>query len=221
LKALIVLLAILLSSGCSTVSKTINYEIEPSPQFKRTYASDWCEEDQAALGVVGDHCFGIYKPPLYSYPVENGFIVIYPILISHGEIAAGPLGLPIVPLGGNNPEDGLGQKLYFRFRTYSESALFEVYPSELTVSHAPKEVCKVVETERDKIGSIFTCVHLRPTSGSQNLIVKLKLSDNSDFEIQYKLSVFTSYRPVVAPNGPARRVEPFIIIESTDAIQEN
>ena len=216
LKLFVILLAILVFTGCSTLSKTTNFEIEPSPLYKRTYVFDWCEENQAALGIFGDHCFGVYKPPLYSYPMGNGFLVIYPLLVNHNEIAAGPLGLPVIPLGSNESLDNLEQKLYFRFRTYSEFEAFEVKPIKLFVLNASGEACAISKESEDDIGAVYTCVLTLKLREIENLKINLKLNDDSNVDISYKLSEFTSYRPVIAPNGPARDVKPFILIESND-----
>ncbi|USD22775.1 hypothetical protein MJO52_06460 [Microbulbifer variabilis] len=199
------------------MSKTTNYEVVPSPLLKRTYVFDWCEESQATLGVFGEQCFGIYRPPLYSYPTGTGFLVIYPLLLSHNEIAAGPLGLPVIPLGANDDLDSLKQKLYFRFRTYSESEKFKIEPRRLIVLNQAEKICAISKESEDKIGFVYTCTLDFHSANLEELRVSLELNDNSKIEISYKLSEFTSYRPVVAPNGPARDVEPFILIEGKDA----
>ena len=217
MKSLAILLTMLLCAGCSTLSKTTNYEIDASPKFKRTYVYDWCEENQVALGVFGEYCGGVYKPPLYSSPIENGYLVIYPLLVSHNQIAAGPLGLPVIPLGDNEDSEKSEQKLYFRFRTYSESKPFKIAPIKLFVKNAPEERCSISKNLEDDIGSVFTCILTLPKNGDESLQITLQLSNESVLDISYKLSEFTSYRPVIAPNGPARDVKPFIVIEGNDA----
>ncbi|WP_445357369.1 hypothetical protein ACJJIC_15680 [Microbulbifer sp. ANSA002] len=217
MKLLVKFLTVLIFAGCSTLSKTINYEIEPTSLLKRTYVFDWCEENQATLGLFEDHCFGIYNPPLYSYPVDKGYLVIYPLLVSHREIAAGPLGLPVIPLGGNNGLESSERKLYFRFRTYSETDDFNVIPLKLIAVSAAGEGCEFSKSSEDDIGEKYTCMLTINQKSIKSLKVNLKLSDNSEVDILYKLSEFTSYRPVVAPNGPARDEKPFIIIEKNDA----
>ena len=215
-KLFVIPIAILVFTGCSTLSKTTNYEIEPSSLYKRTYVFDWCEENQAALGMFGDHCFGMYKPPLYSYPIGNGFLVIYPLLLNHKEISAGPLGLPVIPLSSNESLDYLEQKLYFRFRTYSKFETFEVEPIKLFVENMSGDSCVISKESEDEIGAVYTCALTLKLREIENLRINLKLNDDSNVDISYKLSEFTSYRPVVAPNGPARDVKPFIVIEGND-----
>ncbi|TAA47124.1 hypothetical protein [Corallincola spongiicola] len=217
MKLFAALISFLVCTGCSTLSKTTNFEIEPSPQYQRTYVYDWCEENQSALGVFGEHCFGIYNPPLYSFPVDDGFLVIYPLLLSHEELSAGPLGLPIIPLGSNEASGSEEQNLYFRFRTYSKAGNFDIAPVKISISNANNGSCDITESSEDAIGKVYTCVVSLKAGEHQRLSVNLKLNNNSAFDISYVLSEFTSYRPVVAPNGPARDEKPFITVVGPDA----
>lgn len=200
-------------SGCSTLSKTVNYEIEPSPSLKRTFVSDWCEENQAALGVFGDSCFGIYNPPVYSYKIGDGYVVIYPALVSHAEIAAGPLGLPVIPLGNDSISDNSERKLFLRFRTYSKSENSQIQPLKVTILDSDRNIgCDVYKYSVDEIGDVFLCKLIIKKEDLKDFTATLTLSNRTDFNIAYRLKVFTSYRPVVAPNGPDRKVKPFIVI---------
>ncbi|WP_444913512.1 hypothetical protein [Microbulbifer sp. TRSA007] len=206
----------LVCTGCSTLSKTKNFEIEPSPKYQRTYVYDWCEENQAVLGILGEHCSGIYKPPLYSVPIDDGFLVIYPLLLSHEELSVGPMGLPIIPLSGNKVSMSEEQNIYFRFRTYSKTGNFNIAPVRVSILNANRGSCDVIERSEDEIGKVYNCVVGLKVNKLQKLIINLELDDNSALDISYILSEFTSYRPIVAPNGPARDIKPFITIADPD-----
>ncbi|WP_445361781.1 hypothetical protein ACJJIL_09405 [Microbulbifer sp. EKSA005] len=217
MKLFSVLVVFLVCSGCSTFSKTANFEVEPSPKYHRTYVYDWCEEDQAALGVFGEHCFGIYNPPLYSMPIDDGFLVIYPIFLSHEELSVGPLGLPIIPLGGNEVPSSEEKNIYFRFRTYSKSGNFDFAPVKVSILNTNRGSCDVIERSEDAIGKVYSCMFGLKINKHQKLIINLELNGSSAFEISYVLSEFLSYRPVVSPNGPPRDIKPFIKIVKPDA----
>jgi hypothetical protein len=184
--------------------------------MKRTYVFDWCEESQVTLGIFGEYCSGIYNPPLYSYPIDNGFIVIYPVLLNYNQLVAGPLGLPLIPLGDNEGSNKSGKKLFFKFRTYSKSNKFMVKPKKLTVLNDSNKNCTFSGGFKDDAGLVYSCKLYLEHLFVDSLKVKLTLSDNTYIDVSYNLSEYMSYRPIVAPNGPARDVEPFIIIEGED-----
>lgn len=192
------LILLVLITGCSTLSKTTNYEIVQDDSLSRTYVYDWCEESQYTLGFLPPQCSGVYKPPLYSFTNIYGIYVFYPIQIKHEDISIGPVLAPIFPLGYKRDAD-----MSYKIRSLYKGSDAPVKPRKVTfyVNNIEHTSCTLKEEESDGISDIFTCGFEIDTDKIEDFYSLVTFTDETEIKIGYTQKQFWSYRPIDAPAG--------------------
>ena len=203
MKSIIILLAVLLLTGCSAIWEADYLAPVPAKGALNVELYDWETE------IYGGPSVGSYRPEIYGYKLNDIYWFVYPREISN----SGSIGPVLVPLGFDIPEVNNDKRSLFEIRIFDRKNKYELIPTKLSlISNNKLQIsCDLLQAERDLVGMKFICNEQIefPINNPTNIIINF--NDMSTQKLSVKLVTVKGYSPLFSFNGPDPK--PKIIIQ--------
>ena len=192
---ILLLISLILLSGCSGFLKIQHYEIVKSNDLIRFQIHDWYEKEESGPSI------GVFRPPVYGFKKGNQWYAIYPIYIRTESKFIGPPIVPFIPLNEESEDDVMIMKI----RHFSREGT-PIKPAKLKIKEPVSGVIVFKRSKSDEVGTIYTTTI--PATGKEIQInAEIQFSDGSSKEILYTLRTDHMYSPFFSFNGPNPRPE--------------